>query len=68
MTVPGGVVGKNLDQATAILQAARLTVVTQDGDGVEPAGQVIAMDQQPGAANTGGHPGHPDASPTTASW
>jgi serine/threonine-protein kinase len=48
VTVPGGVVGKNLDQATATLQAARLTVVTQDGDGVEPAGQVIAMDQQPG--------------------
>jgi serine/threonine-protein kinase len=48
VTVPAGVVGKSLDQATATLQAAGLTVVPQDGDGVEPAGQVIAMDQQPG--------------------
>ncbi len=48
VTVPNGVVGKNLDDATAILQAAQLTVVAEDGDGVEPAGQIIAMDVQPG--------------------
>ncbi len=48
VTVPNGVVGKSLDEATAILQAAQLTAVSQDGDGVEPPGQVIAMDQQPG--------------------
>jgi beta-lactam-binding protein with PASTA domain len=48
VTVPDGVVGKSLDEATAILQAAQLIVVAQDGDGVEPPHQVIAMDQQPG--------------------
>ena len=48
VTVPAGVVGESLDEATAILQAAQLTVVAQDGDGVEPPDQVIAMDQQPG--------------------
>ena len=36
VTVPGKVVGKTFDEATAILAAARLPVVAQDGDGVEP--------------------------------
>jgi serine/threonine-protein kinase len=48
VTVPNGVVGKSVDEATAILQAAHLAVVAQDGDGIEPAHQVIAMDQKPG--------------------
>ena len=56
VTVPAGVVGQSLDEATAILQAAQLTVVAQDGDGVEPPGQVIAMDQQPGQLIPAGTP------------
>jgi serine/threonine-protein kinase len=56
VTVPAGVVGQSLDQATVILQAAQLTVVAQDGDGVEPPGQVIAMDQQPGQLIPAGTP------------
>ena len=57
VTVPAGVVGQSLDEATAILQAAQLTVVAQDWPtGVEPPGQVIAMDQQPGQLIPAGTP------------
>ncbi len=48
VTVPQGIVGQGLEQATTILQAAKLTVVTQDGDSAEPPNEVIAIDQPPG--------------------
>ncbi len=48
VTVPQGIVGQGLEQATTILQAAKLTVVTQEGDSAEPPNEVIAIDQPPG--------------------
>ncbi len=48
VTVPDGLVGQTLDQATATLQAANLTAIPQEADGVEPANQVIGIDQQAG--------------------
>jgi len=48
VSVPDGLVGKTVDEATAILQTAQLTVVTEEGDGVEPVNVVIGSDQRPG--------------------
>jgi beta-lactam-binding protein with PASTA domain len=48
VTVPKGIVGQSLERATAILQAAKFTVVTQDGDSAEPPGEVVTVDQPPG--------------------
>src|SRR5664279_806013 len=45
--VPGGLVGKSLDEATSILTKAKLKVVSQQADGTEPANQVKQAD--PGA-------------------
>ncbi|HEY5114324.1 MAG TPA: PASTA domain-containing protein, partial [Nakamurella sp.] len=45
VTVPENLVGKSADEASQLLQAAGLSAVTQDGDGTEPVGQVIATDQ-----------------------
>ena len=59
--VPDGLVGKSLDEATAILAAAKLQVVSQEADGIEAAepGQP-AMDPAAGCPGAGGHPDHPD--------
>jgi beta-lactam-binding protein with PASTA domain len=48
------VIGKPVDQATAELQAAQLTVATEAVDSNDPAGQVVG--QEPGAG-TGAEPG-----------
>ncbi|HEY4991833.1 MAG TPA: PASTA domain-containing protein, partial [Nakamurella sp.] len=61
VTVPGDVIGKNIDEATQILQQARLTVVAQDADGTQPVNQVIGMDQQPGKQV-------PEGTPVTLSY
>ncbi|HEY4991327.1 MAG TPA: Stk1 family PASTA domain-containing Ser/Thr kinase, partial [Nakamurella sp.] len=61
VTVPGDVIGKNIDEATQILQQARLTVVAQDADGTEPVNQVIGMDQQSGKQV-------PEGTPVTLSY
>ena len=58
--VPDGLVGKSLDEATAMLTAAKLQVVSQEADGTEPreSGHCDGPGRRrPGA---GGHPGHPD--------
>ena len=51
---------ESLDEATAMLTAAKLQVVSQEADGTEPANQVLQMDPAAGTAGAGGHPGHPD--------
>ena len=48
VTVPKGIVGKDVAAATAMLEKAKLTVVTEDGDSGKPANQVIAVDQRAG--------------------
>jgi serine/threonine-protein kinase len=43
------IVGKNVNDATATLKAAKLQVVTQTTPSTAPQNQVLSMDQKPGA-------------------
>ena len=54
--VPDGVVGKSLDDATAILTAAKLQVVSQEADGTAPANQVLTLDPGSGSRVVEGTP------------
>ncbi|MET0865013.1 MAG: Stk1 family PASTA domain-containing Ser/Thr kinase [Nakamurella sp.] len=54
--VPDGIVGQQLDAATAALTGAKLQVVSQEADGTEPANQVLTMDPAPGAKVQEGTP------------
>ena len=53
--VPPGIVGRSLDEATALLTAAKLQVVSSEVDGVEPLNQVTQMDPASGRTGAGGH-------------
>ncbi len=46
--VPDGIVGRSLDEATALLTAAKLQVVSTEVDGIEPLNQVTQMDPASG--------------------
>ena len=48
VAVPKGIVGKDVAAATALLEKAKLTVVTEEGDSAKPVNQVIAVDQRSG--------------------
>ena len=48
VTVPKGIVGMDVAAATAMLEQAKLAVVTEEGDSAEPANEVIAVDQRAG--------------------
>jgi serine/threonine-protein kinase len=54
--VPDGLVGRSLDEATAMLTAAKLQVVSQEADGTEPANQVLQMDPAAGSRVQEGTP------------
>jgi len=54
--VPDGLVGRSLDEATAMLAAAKLQAVSQEADGTEPANQVLQMDPAAGARVQEGTP------------
>ncbi len=54
--VPNGLVGKSLDEATALLTKAKLKVVSQEADGVEPLNQVKSMDPAAGSRVQEGTP------------
>jgi beta-lactam-binding protein with PASTA domain len=54
--VPNDLVGKSLDEATDLLTKAKLKVVSQEADGVEPLNQVKAMDPAPGSRVQEGTP------------
>ena len=54
--IPDGLVGKTLDEATAILATAKLAAVSQEADGTEPANQVTAMDPAAGVRVQEGTP------------
>jgi len=54
--VPNGIIGQNLDEATAQLKKAKLQVVSQQADGTEPLNQVTAMNPAAGAQVQEGTP------------
>ncbi|HEY4990476.1 MAG TPA: Stk1 family PASTA domain-containing Ser/Thr kinase [Nakamurella sp.] len=54
--VPDGLVGKSLDDATAILAAAKLQAVSQEADGTEPRNQVTGQDPEAGSRVQEGTP------------
>ncbi|MEP6561689.1 MAG: Stk1 family PASTA domain-containing Ser/Thr kinase, partial [Nakamurella sp.] len=54
--IPDGLVGKSLDEATAILASAKLTAVSQEADSTEPTNQVTAMDPAAGSRVQEGTP------------
>jgi serine/threonine-protein kinase len=61
VTVPDGIVGVSVDDATAILVGAGLTAVGVEQDGTPPAGIVIGTDYSPGQQV-------PEGSPITLSY
>jgi serine/threonine-protein kinase len=54
--IPDGLVGKSLDEATAILAAAKLQAVSQEEDGVEALNQVKQVDPAVGSRVQEGTP------------
>jgi serine/threonine-protein kinase len=56
VVVPDGLVGKDVEDATAALEAAGLTAVTSEADGTEPQNQVTAADYRPGQQIPSGSP------------
>ena len=54
--VPDGLVGRSLDEATAMLAAAKLQAVSEEADGTEPANQVLQMDPAAGSKVQEGTP------------
>src|SRR6478736_2172569 len=54
--VPDGLVGKSLDEATQILTAAKLQVVSQTADSAEPENEVTAADPAAGTRVQEGTP------------
>lgn len=56
VTVPDGIVGVTVDDATAILAAAGLTAVGVEQDGTAPAGVVMGTDYSPGQRVPEGSP------------
>lgn len=56
VTVPDGIVGVGVDQATAVLAGAGLSAVGVEQDGVQPRGVVIGSDSAPGQRVPEGSP------------
>jgi serine/threonine-protein kinase len=56
VVVPDGLVGESVDDATAALQAAGLTVVAEEADGTERQDQVTGVDHRPGQQLPSGSP------------
>ena len=54
--VPEGILGMQLDAATAVLNAAKLQVVSGETDGVEPLNQVLGIDPAAGTRVQEGTP------------
>ncbi len=61
VTVPGGIVGVGVDEATGVLAGAGLTAVGVEQDGTQPSGVVIGTDYSPGQRV-------PEGSPITLSY